>query len=166
MKETLPTSERYDNMRGWFAYEVYNQMAENEDIYLIVVDLGYAMWDRVKADFPDRFINTGAAEQAAMGIAVGLAEVYSITNFLLYRPFETIRNYVNYEEIAVKLVGSGRDRDYAHDGISHWSEDARALLDSTLPNIEQRWPETKEEIPTLVKEMIETQKPYFISLRR
>ena len=39
-----------------------------------------------------------------------------------------IRNYVNYEKIPVKLIGSGRDRDYEHDGISHWSDDAYKLF--------------------------------------
>ena len=171
MKERLPTSERYDNQRGWFAFEVYNQMAKNPDIWLVTADLGYKMWDKVRDNFPERFINTGAAEQSAIGIAIGLALegkipiVYSITPFLLYRPFETIRNYLDHEEIPVKLVGSGRDRDYSHDGFSHWAEEDRQVM-KTFGNIEARWPETKEEIPALVEEMIRTKKPYYVNLRR
>jgi len=33
-------------------------------------------------------------------------------------------------------------------------------------NIESRWPETKEEIPSLVDEMIKSDKPWYINLRR
>ena len=171
MKERLATSERYDNMRGWFAYEVYNRMAENPDIWLISVDLGYGMWDKVRGDFPERFINTGAAEQSALGIGVGLALegkipiVYSITPFLIYRPCETIRNYLHHEKIPVKIVGSGRGRDYEHDGFSHWAEEDREIM-KIFSNIEARWPETKEEIPDLVEEMIREKKPYYINLRR
>ena len=88
-------------MRKAFANELYKLMKENEDIYLVLGDLGYGWFDKHKKDFPKRVIDTGASEQAMMGIAVGLAMegklpfVYSITNFLLYRPFEWIRNYID-----------------------------------------------------------------------
>ncbi len=165
---------KHDSMRGWFAHELYNHMSENPNIILLTGDLGYAMFDYIRKDFPSQFINCGAAEQGMMGIAVGLAlegkipVVYSITNFLLFRPFETIRNYVNYEKIPVKLIGGGRDKDYKHDGISHWSEDAFKLFteDSVFDNIRAFWPDTKEEIPDLLTKVLETKEPYFVSLRR
>lgn len=171
-------------MRRTFAAELYKQMTQNEDIWLVTGDLGYGMWDKIKDDFPDRFLNTGAAEHAMMDIAVGLALsgkipfVYSITPFLLYRPFEVLRTYINHEKIPVKLVGSGRDKDYAHDGISHWAEDAKKLFTphnshvtresqvGILNNIHHLWPEDKEDIPQAVQMMVETNKPMFISLKR
>lgn len=164
-------------MRGWFAYALYQHMKKNKDIILVTGDLGYKIFDSIRDDMPEQFINSGAAEQAMMGIACGLAIegkvpfVYSITNFLLYRPFETIRTYVNHEKLNVKLIGSGRDKDYAHDGISHWSDDAWKLFDSThqegiLDNIRAFWPDTKEEIPDLVTKLVETKDPCFLSLRR
>src|SRR3989344_3555766 len=115
-----------DNQRAAFAASLHSQMLKNKNIWVVTGDLGYGMWDRIRDDFPDRYLNVGASEQAMMGIAIGLALegkipfTYSITTFLLYRPFETIRNYINYEKIPVKLVGAGRDKNYLHDGISHW----------------------------------------------
>src|SRR5687768_10786753 len=109
-------------------------MCINEDIFFITADLGYGLADDIRKDFPGRFINTGAAEQAAMGIAVGLAMsgkipfVYSITPFLLWRAAETIRLYVNRESVPVKMVGCGRDSDYEHDGFSHYAGDDVSLL--------------------------------------
>lgn len=166
-------------MRGWFAYALYQQMKKNKDIILITGDLGYKVFDDIRDEMPDQFINTGAAEQAMMGIAVGLALegkipfVYSITPFLLYRPFETIRTYINHEKIPVKLIGSGRDKDYLHDGFSHDATDARELFWSEYDvyrgifgNINDLWPDTKEEIPELVERMLKTKEPYFLSLRR
>lgn len=161
-------------MRRTFADEIYKHMQTNKDIWLVVGDLGYRVWDKHREDFPDRYINTGAAEQAMMDIAVGLSLegkipiVYSITTFLLYRPFEQIRNYVNHEKLNVKLIGSGRDKDYAHDGFSHWSEDDRKLFGSgkIFDNIQAGWPETKEEIPDIVKRMLKINKPYYINLKR
>jgi len=146
-------------------------MEKNPKIFLICCDLGYKVFDEHFRAFPERCINTGAAEQAAMGIAVGLALegkipfIYSITNFVLYRPFETVRNYLDHEQIPVKILAAGRDKDYAHDGYSHQSEDAKKILD-TLPNIVQFWPEDKQEIPDILKETMRNNLPTFISLRR
>lgn len=157
-------------MRKVFANCLYEWMKKDDRIWLICIDLGFGKFDRIRDEFPDRFLNPGAAEQVALDIAVGLALegkipfVYSITPFLIYRPFETLRTYVNKENIPVKLCGSGRDFDYKHDGWSHHSPDVRYFLDG-LKNIKQLWPGTKEEIPEMVKLMIEDKNPYFISLK-
>jgi transketolase len=160
-------------MRRTFAEELYKHMEKDDRIWLVTADLGYGMWDKIRDNFPDRFINTGAAEQAGAGICVGLALegkvpfFYSITTFLLYRPFETIRTYVNHEKLNVKLIGSGRSYDYTHDGISHWSADTFRLFDSgIIDNIRAFWPDEKEEIPDIVKLLTETKDPCFLSLIR
>lgn len=161
----------HPSQRGIFAFEIHRQMLKNKKIWVITGDLGYKMWDKVAHDYPDRFINTGASEQAMMGVAVGLAIkgkipiVYSITTFLLYRPFETIRNYINHEKIPVKLIGSGRNHDYSHDGFSHWANDDKKVM-RIFNNIESIWPKTKEDIPMLVKKMIKSKKPWYINLER
>jgi len=158
-------------MRKAFARELYKHMETNKDIFLVTADLGYGMWDKIRDDFPDRFLNTGASEQAAIDISIGLALekkipfVYSITTFLLYRPFEGLRTYINHEKIPVKLVGSGRNKDYLHDGISHWANDAKKILE-TLPNIDQILPESDIDIPDIVENMIYCNHPDFVSLRR
>ena len=158
-------------MRGWLSYELYNAMVKNDNIWLITGDLGYKVFDYIKKDFPKRFINVGAAEQAMMGIAVGIALekkipfVYSITTFLLYRPFETIRNYVNHEKIPVRLIASGRAKDYANDGFSHWAEEDKKVME-VFDNIESIWPETLDEIPQIVDRIVKIHKPWYINLRR
>lgn len=135
-------------------------------------DLGYGMFDEIRERFSNRAINTGAAEQAMVDIGIGLALenkipiCYSITPFLLYRPFESIRTYINHEKIPVKLVGGGRDKDYLHDGISHWSEDDREIM-VNFKNIQSYWPETKEEITAkYVEELLTNEKPVYLNLTR
>ena len=164
--------QKHESYRGYFAYELNTLMDLNPDIYLLLGDLGYGAFDYLRERYPDRCINCGASEQAMMGIAVGMAlsgkipVVYSITNFLLYRPFETIRNYINYEKIPVKLVAAGRDKDYKHDGISHWSEDAQQVL-AVFHNIKQYFPDEKTDITTdLLQEYLYNNKPSYISLKR
>lgn len=158
-------------MRKSFAKALHQQMQKNDQIFLITGDLGFKLFDEIRKDFPDRAINTGAAEQSMMGIGVGLAMegkipfVYSITPFLLFRTAETIRNYVNHEQIPVKLIGSGRDKDYSHDGFSHYAGDDSAILE-LFPHIEQRWPDQPGEIEGLVDEMINVSIPYYLNLKR
>lgn len=169
--KNLDIKYRHNSMRGWFAYELHKQMAKDERIWLLVGDLGYKAFDYIKRDFPDRFMNCGAAEQSMIDIAVGLALngkipfVYSITTFLLYRPFEAIRNYVNHEKIPVKLIGAGRDKDYAHDGFSHWAEEDREVM-QIFNNVMAQWPETFEEIPEIVNKMTKDNKPWYLNLKR
>lgn len=167
----MPIKFKDGSPRGCFAYELYNQMKKNKDIWLITGDLGYHVLDFIKKDFPDRFINVGASEQAMIGIAVGLASqkkipfVYSITSFLIFRPFETIRNYLHHDKIAVRLVGAARDKEYEEEGVSHWAEEDKKVM-SIFKNIDARWPETNEEVCKLVKQMVKEDKPWYINLKR
>jgi len=163
--------EWHPSMRGWFSGALLEEMKANKDIVLVTCDLGYKQFDRIRDEMGTQFLNVGAAEQAGTGIAVGMALkgkipiLYSITNFALYRNFEWLRNYLDHEEIPVKIVGSGRDYDYAHDGWTHHCPDAKQVLDC-LPNIVQYWPDSNEEAVKMLKEMLNNGKPSFMSLRR
>jgi transketolase len=64
---------RHDSQRGWFAFELYRQMRVNKNIWLLTGDLGYKLFDPIRDAYPNRFINTGAAEQSLVGLGVGLA---------------------------------------------------------------------------------------------
>ena len=171
MVERINESERHESMRGWFAYELHERMRNNNRIWLITGDLGFGMFDKIRRDFPDRFVNVGVAEQTMMGIGVGLAiegvvpVVFSMTPFLLYRPFETIRNYLNRDNIPVKMVGSGRGKDYINHGFSHWAEEDKQVM-ALFPNIESYWPENKEEIAQILDLILASPKPCYLNLRK
>lgn len=166
--ETYPL---HDSMRGWFGRALYFEMVANPDIMVLTGDLGYGLFDSIKADFPDQFINVGAAEQCLLGAGIGARMVkkipicFSITPFLLYRGFEWVRNYINHEKFAVRMVGSGLDDDYKHDGITHHAFDAKRVLE-LFPNIKTHFPEQRAEIPMIVSDMIKTDAPSFLCLRR
>lgn len=147
------------------------QMKNRPDIIVLTADLGFGILDPIKDTFPTRFYNVGAAEQLLIGVAVGLAEnkfipvCYSMSSFILYRPFEFLRNYVNAENIPVKLIGSGRDKDYIHDGLSHWAEDDELVLRS-LPNIKIYKPKDKDELERVFAEFLYSDEPCYLNLRR
>lgn len=146
-------------------------MVDNEDIITLTADLGFGLLDQVRNAFPERFHNVGAAEQLLIGAGIGLAEqgkipvCYSMSSFLLYRPFEFLRNYVNAECIPVKLIGSGRDKDYSHDGLSHWAHDDEIVL-RALPNIRVYKPKSIEELERIWPEFISSPFPAYLNLTR
>ena len=156
-------------MRRDFAKKLYDAMEKDTRIFLITADLGQGVLDDIRRDFPKRAINIGSSEMLMVGIAVGLAQsgyipvCYSITPFLLYRPFELIRNYMNYEKANVKLVGSGRDDDYAHDGISHWAGDDVDIM-TALKNIQIYKPEKMTD--EVFTKFMYNDKPSYINLSR
>jgi len=144
-------------------------MSRNSQLYLITGDLGFGILDDIRNDFPDRFVNVGSCEQLMIGVAVGLANsgytpiCYSITPFLLYRPFEMIRNYINHENLNIKLVGSGRDKDYSHDGFTHFAEDDMEIM-KCFENIGLFKP--AELTDFIFRLFIDSTKPVYLNLRR
>lgn len=158
-------------MRKECAMLLLNSMVDDDSIRVITADLGFGILDQIRYAFPDRFYNVGAAEQLMIGVAVGMANeglkpvCYSMSSFLLYRPFEMLRNYVNYENIPVKLIGSGRDKDYSHDGISHWAHDDELVLKS-LPNIGYFKPASIADLESGWNQFINSDKPEYLNLTR
>ncbi len=160
----------HDSIRGAFAFELFKAMAADDRIWLILPDLGYGMFDLHLEHFPERVKQIGASEQCAIGLAVGLALsgkipiVYSITTFLLYRPFEWIRNYLEHEKIPVLLVGSGWQDDYKHDGITHQPLDGWEVL-GMWSNVRNYFP-IKSLVGEEFRTMLAADEPAFMCLRR
>ena len=158
-------------MRRTFATELLARAKQDKNIVVLTMDLGYGMWDAFRNELPEQFFNVGSSEQAGVTISVGMALegktvfIYSITPFLLFRAAETIRNYINHESIPCKLIASGRDKDYVHDGWSHDGSCDKQFM-QMFPNVKSYWPQSKEEIPDLVDAALSTDKPFYINLKR
>jgi transketolase len=145
-------------------------MKINDKIVLILGDLGYGHFDQIREEFPDRVFNPGAAEQLMLGMACGMAMegkipvCYSMTPFILYRPFEIIRTYIDHERLPVILAAAGRDKDYASAGWSHWATDDKDHL-SGFKNILKLWP-SSDELEKEFNNIINTNLPYYVNLSR
>jgi transketolase len=156
-------------MRKFFVSTVVEIMENNPNIFFLTGDLGYGVLDPIRDKFPDRFRNVGSSEQLMIGMAVGLSYqgyipiCYSITPFCIYRPFEMIRNYLNHENTPVKLIGTGRNKDYLKLGFSHWAEDDIRIMEC-FDNVKIRKPEklTKE----IINEFIYEKSPSYLNLTR
>ena len=60
------------SVRKTFIRLLHNEMKVNEKIVLILGDLGYGHFDKIREEFPDRVFNPGAAEQLMLGMACGM----------------------------------------------------------------------------------------------
>jgi len=158
-------------MRNTFARLLDEEMFVNPRVRLITADLGYGILDNIRKHHGEYSYNVGAAEQLMLGVAIGMAQegltpvCYSMSSFVLYRPFEFIRNYLNHEGANVKLVGSGRDQDYEHDGISHWAHDDEAVL-ASVPNVKIYKPANIDELVEQFPDFIRTAGPAYLNLKR
>jgi len=158
-------------MRKRFSQTLHDEMAVNENICLITADLGYGLWDRIRIDYPNRFFNVGSSEQLMIGMATGMAMegkipvVYSITSFLLYRPFEMIRNYLHHDKLPVKLIGGGRNKDYGYLGFTHWAEEDKKIM-TVLDNIKIYHPEKESDLLASFPEIINNNSPCYLNLKR
>ena len=108
------------------------ELAEkDEKIVLITGDIGYGIFDEYRKRFPDRFINIGICEQSMISVASGMAleglkpYVFTITPFLIERPFEQIKVDIDQQNVNVKLVGYA---DYPTQGPTHAELDAEKLM--------------------------------------
>ena len=158
-------------MRTLFGNILADSIKQDEKIWLLTGDLGFGVLNRAREIAPDRSYNVGAAEQLMLGAAVGLTHngkipiCYSITPFLIFRPYEWLRNYLNHEGAPVKLVGAGRDQDYGHLGFSHWAVDDENALQA-FPNIKIYKPNTEQELIDIWPEFLYNEKPCYLNIRR
>ena len=84
----------------------------NDRIWVLSADGGGAL-GAFKEEFPDRFVDVGIAEQNLVGVAAGLALegnipiVMGMIPFLSMRACEQVRTDVCYQNLPVRLVGTG-----------------------------------------------------------
>ena len=145
---------------------------EHGDIIVLDADLGHATGSHVfQKEFPDRYIETGIAEQDLIGIATGLARVgfvpyaNSFAVFTAGRAFEIIRNSVCYSNVNVKIVGSHCGVTPAGDGGTHQCiEDIAAMR--ALPNMTVLSPCDYNQAKLMAKLMYEHQGPCYMRTSR
>ena len=148
--------------------KVIAELADNDDrVYIVAGDIGYRVFDEFRDRHPERFINIGICEQSMIGVAAGLALeglmpwVYTITPFLIERPFEQEKLDVDQQRANEKLVGYS---DYPTLGPTHSALNARALM-SLLENTQSFFPKDGEETERVIRRAYSQDGPSFISLK-
>jgi len=128
------------------------ELAEKDkDVILLTGDLGYSFCEEYAHKFPKQFINCGCIEQSMVGIAAGMVlggkkpYVYSGTIFLLMRAYEQVRDDVAYNNLNVKLIGTGASQFLGFTHNLQGNENEQDLL-KNLPNIKSFYPQNEEDL--------------------
>jgi transketolase len=159
-----------DNRKVFF--EELIKLADTDDrIVLIVPDVGFSYTEEFAAKFPTRYFNFGVTEQSCMVIAAALAlsgfkpYVYSMINFVLFRPAEMVRNAVVHHNANVKIIGvKGSDKykflGFSHN-LAHQQEDT-----NFCENIGLNWfvPDDEEETRRVIASTYLSEQPCYIRL--
>jgi len=148
--------------------EVITRLADEDDkVIVIVADIGYRVFDEFREKHPNRFINMGICEQSIIGAASGMALeglkpwVYTITPFLIERPFEQVKLDIDQQNVNVNLVGFA---DYPSLGPTHTELNAKKMM-QLFNNIESFFPKDGDETEKNIIQAYKKQGPSFISLK-
>ncbi|QEX15070.1 transketolase [Hypericibacter terrae] len=128
-------------MRNKFADVFYELGKADPRLCIVVADISPAgSIAKFRQDFPERFINTGVAEQIMIGMTAGMAQrglrpfAYTIATFSLYRPFEMVRDDLCYQNLPVTVVGIGGGVTYSTLGATHHAQEDVSIACS-IPNL-------------------------------
>ena len=141
----MSTAQKTMTMRDAFLGRLHAEMARDERIFIVTDDFGAPTLDKIRADFPDRYVNVGIAEQNAINVATGLAleghvsYAYGIAGFMTMRCYEQIRSNLSLaselRQINANIVGVGAGVSYDLSGPSHHCLEDITLM-RLLPNLE------------------------------
>jgi transketolase len=117
-------------MRRTFGKVLVQLARKDPRIVLLIADV-YQEMDNFVLEFPARIFNVGLCEQTMIGMAAGMAieglrpVVYTLTPFLLERPFEQVKLDIDEQNLPVMLVGNA---DYPTHGPTHRALNAEGLV--------------------------------------
>jgi transketolase len=160
-------------MRDAFLERIWGAMKEDKKIFFTCADFGSPVLDKIRGDFPDRFINVGIAEQNLINVSAGLALegytlfAYAIAPFITMRCFEQIRVNLallsEVRKINVNLIGVGAGYSYVVSGPTHQCYEDLAVM-RALPNVRIYSPADHVTAAALLDPCVNTFGPKYLRL--
>ena len=160
-------------MRDSLLREIFQAMQQDRDIFFVTADFGSPILDKIREEFPDRFVNVGIAEQNLINISSGLSLegytvfTYAIAPFITMRCFEQLRvNLALLSEVRtlnVNLIGVGAGYSYVVSGPTHQCYEDLSLIRS-LPNFEIYSPSDSATSAGLISYCLSKNGPKYIRL--
>jgi transketolase len=132
-------------MRDAFLERIYAALGDGADACVVSADFGAPALDRIRAEYGDRFVNVGIAEQNCVNVSAGLAlegcavYAFGIAAFMSMRAFEPLRSTASLAAqhcpLNLNVLGVGTGLSYDLSGPSHHClEDVTAMR--LLPHVE------------------------------
>lgn len=129
------------NTRDVFFNLVCDKVHEGQDIVIVSADLAAIALDRLRLEFPQRFINVGIAEQNLIAVSAGLANTgkkviaYGNSPFIWSRAYDQLRVIMGCMNVPLTLLSIGVGMNFCNLGQSHFNVEDITLLRG-LPNLE------------------------------
>ncbi len=144
----------------------------NDDVVVLTADLAESVRVREFADkYPERFFDTGVAEQNMIGVAAGLADIgyvpfaASYATFSPGRSWEQVRVSVCLSNANVKIVGSHAGVSSGLNGPSHQGTEDIAIM-RVLPNVVVLVPADSDQAKQAVQAAYNHKGPVYIRTTR
>lgn len=158
-------------MRNTFVQTISRLAREDPKVMLVIGDTGFSVMEPFEAEFGQRFVNVGIAEQNFVSFAAGLAAAgmkpfaYNVVSFMTLRGAEQIMLDVCYQENPVILVGVGGGFAYGPAGPTHHALQDIAMMRS-FPNIDVYCPADPAEMEAVMLTAYKRQRPAYIRIGR
>jgi len=158
-------------MRKIFFNTLEEFAKKDKNIFLLVADLGIKFFESFRVIGGKRALNVGAAEANMIGVASGLSisgknvYCYSITPFITMRVLEQIKVDVAFNNLNIKILGSGGGFAYGAEGMTHHSIEDIAIMRS-IPNMTVVCPGDAKETKLLAKESVYHKGPLYVRFGR
>ena len=159
-----------EDSRRVFIDTLISLAEQDPAIVFIIPDVGFNYAELFFKKFPTRSFNFGTTEQSTMIIAAALAlsglkpYVYSMINFVAFRPFEMVRNAISLHAANVKIIGVKGSEKYKFLGFSHnmiFENEDKYILEKYIPC---HFPENNEEVRSTVLETYNNPSAAYIRL--
>lgn len=158
--------------RDMFGKTIVEIGQHNENVFVLSGDLGGATKvNNFGKAFPERFINTGIAEQNMVSMAAGLERmgyIPIVSTFCCFAPgrtYDQIRQSVAYSNANVKIMSTHPGLAIGMDGAIHQSLDDLALM-RALPNFTVLAPSDEIETKKAIEWAINHKGPVYIRVGR
>ena len=158
-------------MRDVLLDRIWQAMAHDQKIFFTSADFGSPVLDKIRADFPDRFVNVGIAEQNLINVSAGLALegytvfAYAIAPFITMRCYEQIRVSLallsEVRPMNVNLIGVGAGYSYVVSGPTHQCYEDITLM-RALPNFRVLSPSDHVSAGSLFDRCVSTKGPKYL----
>ena len=158
-------------MRDALLDRIWRAMADDHKIFFVCADFGSPVLDKIRADFPERFVNVGIAEQNLINVSAGLALegytvfAYAIASFITMRCYEQIRVSLallsEVRPMNVNLIGVGAGYSYVVSGPTHQCYEDLTLM-RALPNFRVLSPADHVSAGALFDRCVSTRGPKYL----
>ena len=156
-------------MRGQIINAIFERMRANPDIFFLNADMGINLVEKFGEAYPERYANVGIAEQNLISISAGLANLgyrpfaYTISNFLIHRCFEQIRNDIGIHDYPITLLGTSTGYDNSPLGPTHHIVDEWGAL-KAIPGIDIYCPSSVTYAAKLVDRILQVGRPAYVRI--